>query len=173
MNKLILLLGLIALSRCDASSDYFVLGRKNTELITAFSRNERFSASAEEISFQATINGVQCTLVYRMQDGFSVSALCFVSTQNLKFAEGLKKYSALMQALDSSVSQRVVLRLNGVQLLGERLQLETPFNYIRISGEWNTDYDFEARLDGSFQEGSMETSEVSNLSITISKKMKL
>jgi hypothetical protein len=59
--------------------------------------------------------------------------------------------------------------LNGVQVLGNKSEIETPLNYVRIAGGCAEGLEFAARLDGSFTTLSMESSDVTNLSLTINK----
>ena len=170
--KQLLLLFLLLSFNSGAASEYFLLGKTTSELTKMYSRKQNFSVSDQELSFQSEINGVSCLIVYRLQKGESVSALCFVRAENLKFVDAIGKYSVLTHYFfERSTIKNTSLRLNGIQILGRSQQIDTPLNHIRISGEWTTGYDFEARLDGSFTDPSIESSNLTNLSITISRSM--
>lgn len=139
-------------------------------LIKIHSKEQDFSVSDQELSFRSVIGDVACTIVYRLENGKSVSALCFVNSDNLKFVEALKQFSALTHYfLDGIQIKHTSLRLNGIQILGKTQAIDTPLNYIRISGEWKAGYDFEARIDGSYTDASIDTSNTNILSITISR----
>jgi hypothetical protein len=150
------------------SSDYFMIGKSFDELVSAHSKKADFLASPQQVSFRDDINSITCIFVYLLKDGKSTSVLCFARDKNIKFAEATKRFSSLVKFfLDTKVINGTSLRINGVPILGWDSIEGEPLNYIRISGEWTSEYNFEARLDGSFTEKSMEASDVSQLSLTL------
>jgi hypothetical protein len=168
MLKLTILFMLASVAAAADPSDYFMMGKDSSELVSAYSKKTDFLTSPQQVSFRDEINGIACTFVYLLKNGKSVSALCFVRTENLKFSDATKQYSSLVEYfLGAKKISSASLRINGVPILGGPPTASAPLNYIRVSGEWTSEYNFEATLDGSSTEKSMETSGVSGLGLTI------
>ena len=105
--------------------------------------------TSSTLTFKTCIDGVECSVVYAMENNTAVSALCLIQTSDLRFIDSIKDFSILLnRVLKSGAASEINMRFNGAEEREAKDRLAHPPNYIRVTGPWLKSYYFTARLDG-------------------------
>jgi len=153
------------------ASESFMLGASPNELRKAYGTEAVTLSSDTELAFDTHMGGTRCTIVYRLEHGAAVSALCLVPTENRRFLDSLKDFRAILDiVLKDGKATETSIRMNGVTIIGGGRGLKVPNNYIRVSGGWRSQFCFTAGLDGD-DAAEIQDSGVRSLSVEVNRKV--
>jgi hypothetical protein len=139
-----------SISTAATASDLLLIGANFEELRKAHGEPVASESRDSTLVFRTYIDGVQYSLVYRLENGVATDALCIFPAERRRFLDSLPTFFGLLgRLLNGRSATETNIRLNGVNLYDQKryFGLELPNNYIRITGDWSPGFYFSARLD--------------------------